>query len=72
MQQHKSRSVYVSGLQDIHALDPLIRRALAITGCSRADPAVVGVQVDVAAADDGGHVASGEPIRVLQNGGDAD
>jgi hypothetical protein len=39
---------------------------------SRADPAVVGVQVDVAAADDGGHVAAGEAVTVFQDGRDAE
>src|SRR2546430_13668081 len=36
----------------------------------RADPAAVGVQVDVAAADDGGHVPAREAGGVFAHGGD--
>lgn len=33
------------------------------------NPAVIGVQVDVAAADDGDDVPPGEPVTILQNSG---
>lgn len=47
-------------------------RTISLRVASPADPLVIGVQVDVAAADDGGHVAAGEAVTVFQDGGDAE
>jgi hypothetical protein len=38
----------------------------------RTDPAVVGVHVDVAAAEDRGHAAAGEAFTVFQDGRDTE
>jgi hypothetical protein len=39
---------------------------------SRADPAVIGVYVDVAAAHDGDYVSAGEAVRVFEGRRDAE
>lgn len=59
------------GLDEYETFEPFGAYPGTMCQDSPTKPAVVGVQIDVAAADDRDHVAAGEAVPVLQDGGDA-